>query len=118
MHSSTSSFERVIPPLPWRGITVIVALLIIGAATAWELYVRAIGYVPTLNDTEDLWVQARRRVEPESLVIVGESRPLFDLDLDELDVTSLPDTVALPETGASSSGNCPQSGSCTHCKVT
>src|ERR1700686_1389 len=84
MHSSTSSFERVIPPLPWRGITVIVALLIIGAATGWELYVRAIGYVPTLNDTEDLWVQARRRVEPESLVIVGESRPLFDLDLDEL----------------------------------
>jgi thiazolylpeptide-type bacteriocin precursor len=43
---------------------------------------------------------------------------LADLDLDELDVTSLRDTVALPETGASSSGNCPQSGSCTHCKVT
>ena len=84
MHPSTSSFERVIPPLPWRGITVLVALLIIGAATGWELYVRAIGYTPTLNDTEDLWVQARRRVEPESLVIVGDSRPLFDLDLDEL----------------------------------
>src|SRR5438270_2630337 len=69
-------FERPIPLLPWRGITVVVVLLVIAAATAWELYVRAIGYAPTLNDTEDLWTQARRRVEPESLVIVGESRPL------------------------------------------
>jgi hypothetical protein len=77
-------FERPIPPIAWRGITVVVVLIVIAAATAWELYVRAIGYVPTLNDTEDLWAQARRRVEPESLVIVGESRPLFDLDLDEL----------------------------------
>jgi hypothetical protein len=27
----------------------------------------------------------RRRVQPESIVIVGDSRPLFDLDLDELE---------------------------------
>ena len=78
-------YERPIPALPWRGITV-VAVLIVGAATlAWELYVRSIGYAPTLNDTEDLWTQVRRRVEPESLVVVGESRPLFDLDLDEVE---------------------------------
>jgi hypothetical protein len=43
------------------------------------------GYAPTLNDTDDLWTQVRRRVQPESLVVVGESRPLFDLDLDELE---------------------------------
>jgi hypothetical protein len=55
------------------------------ASAAWEFYVRAAGYAPTLNDTEDLWVQARRKVEPESLVIIGDSRPLFDLDLDELE---------------------------------
>src|SRR5438105_13027872 len=76
-------FERPIPPIAWRGITVVVVLLVIAATTAWELYVRAIGYTPTLNDTEDLWTQVRRRVEPESLVIVGESRPLFDLERDE-----------------------------------
>lgn len=87
MPSSTSSFDfaRPIPALPWRGITVIVALIVIAAAAAWELYVRSIGYAPTLNDTNDLWVQARRTVTPESVVIVGDSRPLFDLDLDELE---------------------------------
>jgi hypothetical protein len=78
-------YERPIPPLPWRGITVIVVLIVFAAAAAWEMYVRSVGYAPTLNDTEDLWVQARRRVQPESVVIVGESRPLFDLDLDELE---------------------------------
>lgn len=78
-------YERPIPPVPWRGMTVVVVLIVIAATAAWELYVRSLGYAPTLNDTEDLWTQVRRRVEPESLVIVGESRPLFDLDLDELE---------------------------------
>ena len=87
MHLSTSSsdFVRPIPKAPWRGITVIVVVIVFAAAAAWEMYVRSIGYAPTLNDNEDLWVQARRRVNPESVVIVGESRPLFDLDLDELE---------------------------------
>ena len=78
-------YERPIPQVPWRGITVIVVLIVFAAAAAWEIYVRSIGYAPTLNDTDDLWVQARRRVKPESVVIIGESRPLFDLDLDELE---------------------------------
>ena len=77
-------YERPIPPVPWRGITVTVVLIILTATAAWEIYVRSVGYAPTLNDTEDLWVQARRRVQPESIVIVGDSRSLFDLDLDEL----------------------------------
>jgi hypothetical protein len=66
-------------------MTVIVVLLVCAASFAWELYVRSIGYAPTLNDTEDLWTQVHRRIRPESLVIVGDSRPLFDLDLDELE---------------------------------
>jgi hypothetical protein len=78
-------YERPIPPVPWRGMTVLVVLIVIAATAAWELYVRSLGYAPTLNDTEDLWTQVRRRVEPESLVIVGDSRPLYDLDLDELE---------------------------------
>ncbi|MBA2585583.1 MAG: hypothetical protein H0U99_03765 [Chthoniobacterales bacterium] len=85
MPSSTSSFERPIPALPWRGITVAVTVFVLVAAAAWEIHCRAVGYAPTLNDTEDLWAQARRRVEPESLVIVGDSRAWFDLDLDELE---------------------------------
>jgi hypothetical protein len=78
-------YERPIPDLPWRGLTVVVVLLVIAATCAWEFYCRSIGYAPTLNDSEDLWTSARRRVEPESVVIIGDSRGWFDLDLDELE---------------------------------
>ena len=78
-------FERPIPPIPWRGITVVVVLVVIAATVAWEFYVRSIGYGPTLNDNEDLWTMARRRVKPESVVIIGDSRGWYDLDLDELE---------------------------------
>jgi len=77
-------YERPIPPIPWRGITVVVVLIVIAASVAWEFYCRSIGYGPTLNDNEDLWTTIRRRVKPESIVIIGDSRAWFDLDLDEL----------------------------------
>jgi hypothetical protein len=77
-------YERPIPQLPWRDITVAVVLIVIAASCAWELYCRSIGYGPTLNDNEDLWTSARRRVKPESIVIIGDSRGWYDLDLDEL----------------------------------
>lgn len=85
MPSSTSNFERIIPAKPWRGITVAVVVGIFVAVTAWEVYCRSLGYEPTLNDTSDLWAEARRRVEPESIVIIGDSRAWFDSDLDELE---------------------------------
>src|SRR5436305_8194101 len=74
-------FERPIPPIPWRGITVVV---VIAAACAWEFYCRSIGYGPTLNDNEDLWTINRQRIKPGSVVIIGDSRGWYDLDLDEL----------------------------------
>jgi hypothetical protein len=77
-------YERPIPQVPWRGITVVVVLSVIAATFSWEFYCRSIGYGPTLNDNEDLWAMTRRRVKPESVVIVGDSRAWFDLDLDEL----------------------------------
>ncbi len=77
-------FERPIPQIPWRGITVVVVVFVIAAACAWEFYCRSIGYDPTLNDNEDLWTMTRQRVKPESVVIIGDSRGWFDLDLDEL----------------------------------
>ena len=85
MPSSTSSFERLIPAKPWRGITVTLVVAIFIAVTAWEVYCRSLGYEPTLNDTADLWAEARRRVQPESIVIIGDSRAWFDSDLDELE---------------------------------
>ena len=76
MHSSTSNFERVIPAHPWRGITITVVIFVFMATAAWEIYARAQGYGPSLNDTSDLWTQVRRRVQPDSIVIVGDSRPV------------------------------------------
>jgi hypothetical protein len=78
-------FERPVPPLPWRGMTVVVVLVVIVASVAWELYCRSLGYGPTLNDNEDLWTLRRRVVEPESLVIIGDSRGWYDVDLDEFE---------------------------------
>src|SRR5947209_341013 len=77
-------YVRPIPQLPWLGIAVAVVLIVIAAASAWEVYCRSIGYGPTLNDNEDLWTSARQRIKPESIVIIGDSRGWFDLDLDEL----------------------------------
>jgi hypothetical protein len=77
-------FERPIPLPPWRGITVTVVLIVIAVTTAWEFYCRSIGYAPTLNDNEDLWTLVRRKVKPESIVIIGDSRGWFDVDLDEI----------------------------------
>lgn len=31
-------YERPIPQLPWRGLTVVVVLIVIVASAAWELY--------------------------------------------------------------------------------
>src|ERR1700746_2830925 len=78
-------FERPIPPVPWRGMTVVVVLVVVAATTGWELYCRSIGYGGTLNDNEDLWTLRRRSVTPGSLVIIGDSRGWYDVDLDEFE---------------------------------
>jgi len=78
-------FERPIPRAPWRGIAVVITIVVIAATTVWELYCRSIGYAPTLNDNEDLWTLRRRAVKPESLVVIGDSRAWYDVDLDEFE---------------------------------
>ena len=85
MPSSISSFERTIPDVPWRSLAWAVVLLTAGATVAWEIRARTWGYAPTLNDTPDLWAQQRGKVKLDSLVIIGDSRPFFDLDLDQLE---------------------------------
>src|SRR2546430_13869632 len=70
-------YVRPIPQLPWRGITVAVVLIVIAAASAWEVYCRSIGYGPTLNDNEDLWTSARRRWAPEALGVIWGLRGVY-----------------------------------------
>ena len=86
MHSSTSNFDfqRPIPAQPWRGL-LLAALVVTALATiAWEIRARKLGYGPTLNDTADLWADRRESVKPDSIVIIGDSRALFDMNLDAL----------------------------------
>lgn len=87
MHSSTSNseFTRVIPDVPWRGVLTAVVLLTAAATVAWEFHARTAGYGPSLNDTPDLWAEQRAKVRPDSLVLVGTSRMLFNADLDVLE---------------------------------
>lgn len=87
MHSSTSSFDfqRPIPAQPWRGLLVAAVVLTALGTVAWEIRARALDYAPGLNDTSDLWADRRESVKPDSLVIIGDSRALFDMDLDVLE---------------------------------
>ena len=50
----------------------------------WELYTRHMHYVPTLNDTTDLWASRRVLIDedPTQTALVGASRMLFDFNLD------------------------------------
>ena len=104
MPSSTSNFDfsRVIPGLPWRRLALIAAATTIVAAAAWELNARRLGYAPSLNDTTDLWAQERRKLKPDSIVIIGDSRAIFDLDLNEIEkgFGQRPLQLALPGTCA------------------
>lgn len=87
MHSSTSNFdfERPVPVVPWRAMLAAVVALSLSAVVGWELWARSAGYEPTLNDTSDLWAETRGKVKPDSLVLLGTSRMLFNMDLDVIE---------------------------------
>lgn len=103
MHSSTSNsdFVRTIPQLPWHRLLLAVALFATTATAAWEYYARSAGYRPTLNDTADLWAETRATVKSDSIVLLGTSRMLFDLDLDVLEMALGSRPVQLALVGSS-----------------
>ena len=74
-HSSTSSFERPIPDVPWLRLGLIATGIVAVATLAWEFHVRSLGYAATYDDSGDFWAQRRGTVKPDSLVIIGDSRP-------------------------------------------
>lgn len=60
-------------------------ILAIAGLTAWELYWRSKGYKPGIEDNKELWAVQRCRVEYASesdIVLLGDSRILFDIQLD------------------------------------
>jgi hypothetical protein len=85
MPLSTFSFERPVPARPWRGMAFAVAGIVAAMAGGWELACRAMGYGPSIDDTPDAWAEQRAAVQPDSIVIIGDSRAWFGFDLDELE---------------------------------
>src|SRR5262245_53320460 len=91
MPSSTSSSERDVPRRRFGAMLAVALVLTAGLTAAWELRVRSRGFDAGLDDDPDLWAAARRRVDDalaageRPLVLIGDSRMLFDADLDELE---------------------------------
>ncbi len=77
--------QRDVPVQPWRAIAAVVLVLVALLTAGWEWRMRTIGLVPgDLGDDPSAWAEQRRRVDdvPGGIVIVGDSRILFDTDLD------------------------------------
>ena len=77
--------ERDIPDQPWRAIALIVMVLVMLLTSLWEWRMRALELVPgDLGANFDRWAELRRQVDKRDVpvVIIGDSRILFDSDLD------------------------------------
>ena len=86
MPSSTSSFERPLPAQRWGRMAIVTLALTTLLGAGWEILARKRGFVPRLDDTPDLWARARERLDdapPDQIVLLGSSRMLFDLDIEE-----------------------------------
>ena len=68
-----------------KSLTIALVITII-ATVAWEGYWRSQGYYPNLDDNDALWAQNRHKLKgltKDGVVLLGSSRVLFDIQLDE-----------------------------------
>lgn len=68
-----------------QSLLIALALCVL-SISAWEFYWRSQGFYPTLDDNEALWATQRARVEKsneQDVLLIGSSRVLFDIQLDE-----------------------------------
>lgn len=73
--------ERPVPTLRWGVAGLVTIVLFLAALGAWEAYWRDWGSVPSYRNSEGLWAIQRRRVQPDSTVLVGSSRTLSNINL-------------------------------------
>jgi hypothetical protein len=121
MRSYTSSSERLtaadrpgvaqpvpvrdVPDRPWAPIALAALVIAVAAFAAWEWRVRSLMVLPgALEDGESSWAEQRRRIDAGdvAIAIVGDSRILFDTDLDRFEAMTgvRPVQLALPGTNA------------------
>ncbi|MEO7432904.1 MAG: hypothetical protein ABIR62_12960 [Dokdonella sp.] len=78
--------ERDVPRQPWSAIVVATLLLSALLIGAWELHWRRVGAQPGYRNSNGEWADQRRRIdegEGARTVLIGSSRTLFDIQLDE-----------------------------------
>ena len=97
--------ERPVPVQPWRGLFIFAAVAVMLAVGAWEWRMRGLGLLPgDQDDGPALWARQRRRIDVEDvpIAIIGDSRILFDTDLDRFEALTgiRPVQLALPGTNA------------------
>lgn len=100
-YSPSAPIERPLPEKNWLGMAALVAVLTFLLTVGWELQARVWDFRPSFNDTPDLWALHRDRVGVGSLVVVGASRALFDLDLPILEKGLGKSPIMLAMTGSS-----------------
>ena len=77
---------RDIPKQPWGKVMVGVAVALVAGVTALEVNARRIGLrAGDLDNSEVAWVKERIRSDSADVAIVGDSRILFDTDLDRFE---------------------------------
>lgn len=80
--------ERDVPPLPWAKMMPVVLLLVVALSCAWEWRMQRVGYeVGDLGDDPSAWAEQRRGLESDAakVAIIGDSRILFDTNLDRFE---------------------------------
>jgi len=83
---------------------VIAIILSIIAITAWEIYWRSQGLLPNIDDNKNLWANQRQRLtdaSANSVVFIGSSRTLYDIQLDVWRALSNTEPIMLATQGAS-----------------
>ena len=79
-------------------------ILAISFLSTWEMYWRSEGYYPNYDDNKDMWAVERSKVEnttKEDVVVIGASRILFDLQLDEWENATGRRPIQLASVGSS-----------------
>jgi len=97
--------ERPIPPRPWRAMFIVALTLTLLLTGLWEWRMRKLGLEPgDLGDGASAWAEQRRRIDNEdvAVAIVGDSRILYDTNLDRFAALTgvRPVQLALPGTNA------------------
>jgi hypothetical protein len=77
--------ERPIPAIAWLPLLLVTAASLCVLIGGWEVWMRHLGlHAGDLDDGRDYWTAERRKVDAgprDSIVLIGDSRILFDTDL-------------------------------------